>query len=194
MGAEARRREIANRRFQLEERKRIKELETEAKVSAWFQTYDTDGDGVMTRTEIRQLLCHLEPEHTPSDEQLDMLCHALGEDGLGDKHEVRKCVTRFQAYVTLGPQIDAAFARFDTDGSGKLERKEVCKLLVEIAGAKSSEGDLEHIMKVCDWDGDSSLTKAELLPALATWKRLLEDIDPAELSKSAKGSGACAIL
>jgi Ca2+-binding EF-hand superfamily protein len=195
----ARRKAAENRRVELEERKRLREAETEKKLSDWFAKYDSDGDGQMTREEVRQLLCHLEPEHTVTDEQLDLLCHALGEDGLGDKNEVKKCVTRFQAYVTLGPQIDAAFGRFDVDGSGKLEKSELHKLLVEIAGDKSDQGDLDYILKVCDRDGDASLTKAELLPALATWKKLLEDIDPEEISKrpppkSEKGSGACAIL
>ena len=86
--------------------------------------------------------------------------------------------------------------------------QELGKLLAYLGKDKidDSGGDLDYILSICDSDGDGALTKAELLPALATWKQLLENVDwgaaeaaptprtPRVGEKPEKKSSACVLL
>ena len=80
--------------------------------------------------------------------------------------------------------------------------QEVAKLLDFLGGAKvdSEGGDLEYILHVCDQNHDGAITKEELLPALATWKKLLESADfdappaPPPPPPPPKKSSACVLL
>ena len=84
--------------------------------------------------------------------------------------------------------------------------QEVGKLLAFLGEGKcdTEGGDLEYILHVCDQNNDGALTKEELLPAIATWKKLLETADfdgesaappaAAAAPDATKKSSACVLL
>ena len=68
----------------------------------------------------------------------------------------------------------------------------MAKLLKHLGGSVADrEGDLAYVFSICDRDKDGAISKAELLPAIATWKMLLEKM-PATTSSSS--SSACLLL
>jgi len=74
--------------------------------------------------------------------------------------------------------IDVLFEKYDKSGSGELEKDEVEDLLKEMSQEKGYKGgDVDYIFSICDKNGSGSLTKAELLPAIGTWKKILEMMD-----------------
>jgi calmodulin len=57
-------------------------------------------------------------------------------------------------------ELRDAFAVFDTDGSGSIDRKELKKLMKKL-GQALSDGELEAMMDEVDTDGDGEISFAE---------------------------------
>eukprot|EP01006_Ploeotia_vitrea_P022106 TRINITY_DN54517_c0_g2_i1.p2 TRINITY_DN54517_c0_g2~~TRINITY_DN54517_c0_g2_i1.p2 ORF type:complete len:201 (+),score=40.42 TRINITY_DN54517_c0_g2_i1:82-684(+) len=74
--------------------------------------------------------------------------------------------------------VDGLFARFDTDHSGFLDRRQLKKLLVSLNGGQSvTDSELQFVLYSGDkTDGhiDNQLSKSELESALAAWKTIKE--------------------
>jgi len=190
----ARKAAAEKRKFALAEKKREREEAMQKQIDEWFTKYDQDGNGQLSAEEMKQLLTFLHPGHEPNEEQMAMLNKYLGDDKQGDREEVRKVVSKFEAYVELGPQIDEAFAKFDADGSGQLEKEEVKKLVMHL-DPKATDGDVDYLYQLCDADGDGALGKVDLLPALGTWKKLMENATFAEPAPApAPKSSSCVLL
>ena len=86
--------------------------------------------------------------------------------------------------VASQTKLDDIFNKHDTDGSGSLETTELMGVMQEYAnkGAKTGEelvpideDDVFHILEACDADGDKTVGRDELLPALATWREIVSD-------------------
>ena len=75
-----------------------------------------------------------------------ILAMADGESGGGGKED--------------DEEIDAAFERFDMDGSGEIDAKELTSVAAEL-GVPMSDKDLEDAMRIMDADGSGEVDKAE---------------------------------
>jgi len=76
--------------------------------------------------------------------------------------------------------------RFDENKSGVLEADQLLKLMQEISPTSNPEqGDADFILGEVDKSETNSITREEVLPALATWKHLAE--------AKAQKSGFCCV-
>lgn len=103
----------------------------------------------------------------------------VGSDLRGDwllRHRVHLCATPAASQTKL----DELFAKHDTDGSGSLETSELLTVMQEYANKGNilvpiDEDDVNHVLEACDADGDKTVGRDELLPALATWREIVTD-------------------
>jgi len=107
------------------------------------------------------------------------------KDGTVSRLAAEKTIQRHDAYVRQKAMLDDIFTKHDADESGKLDREEVLSMMNEImsktagfAHIVATEGDVEYLMATCDEDGDTdTVSRQELLPALALWKELAQQKD-----------------
>ena len=99
----------------------------QAEVEAWFEQFDQDKDGKLSRDELRALLTHLHPSRPPSELNLDYLIERAtaiesatmrisgNKDGKVGWHDVRQTVLWYSDYCKDQRYIDSMFAKFDVD-------------------------------------------------------------------------------
>ena len=57
----------------LKKKREEREKALKSLVDGWFKEFDTDGNGLLDREELRALLTHVQPNHPPTDEALTFL-------------------------------------------------------------------------------------------------------------------------
>jgi len=191
-----------------------RENQIKQQLTGWFELFDTDGNGVLDREELRALLTHLQPNHPPTDVALDFLIekataidtysmHIKGDrNGTISWDATKETVVRYRDYVRDQVWIDAVFTKHDIDGSGELEAPELLPLLRELApDADVTEGDVRYVLNECDADGNGAVSREELLPMVSSWRSLVQDKNHREIvekttrlwqagQKVAQGGGA----
>ena len=137
------------RRKQLEENKR--------RLDAWFVEFDKDQTGLLDKEQLKALLLRVKPESEPTDEVLDQLIK-LGEsvDTTGDgekdttgisRASIEKVIDKHTDYMREQAFIDAAFTKFDENGSGALEQPQLSAFLDSLdLKVKVNEGDVAFVM------------------------------------------------
>ncbi|CAH1244833.1 CALM1 [Branchiostoma lanceolatum] len=119
--------------------------DSEEQLRKVFQTFDTSGDGTISKSELGKAIAQC--EKTPPDQKLiDALFNAIDKDGKGsiDFNEFVEFI------LSLPPPVEAvraAFQEMDTDGSGYLEKGELKKLLEKAGATKVSDQQMEQICK-----------------------------------------------
>lgn len=98
--------------------------------------------------------------------------------------------------------------------SGQLDVAELLEMMRETCGDDEAlrrtvgEGDVAFVLEHCDTDGDKKIARDEVLPMLAIWRELVEDIKERHVSsgnllgvdgqrsgvKGSKSSSTCALL
>ena len=175
-------------------------MELQKKLDGWFKEFDLNQDGELDRDELKQLLLFLHPEYPPDDKLLDMLIERAtsvesyslnlsgSKDGRVSRMAAEKTIQRYDAYIRQKETLDDIFTKHDKDQSGNLDRVEVLSMMNEIIAKTpgfmhivATEGDVEYLMATCDEDGDTeTVSREELLPALALWKELAQQKDATE--------------
>jgi Ca2+-binding EF-hand superfamily protein len=102
-------------------------------------------------------------------------------------------VKKYLDYVEQQETLDKVFAEFDTNGTGALEKHQVFALLHHVrTGTNVTETDLEYVMSLVDRSHTGTLLREEVLPAIAVWKKLVDEhVTPHE---SAEGRGRATAL
>ena len=94
-----------------------------------------------------------------------------------DRKLVKGVVQKWFKYMKEKKAIDDIFAKFDTNGSGVLERDQLFKLLkCYCANPEPDEGDVDFVLEKADLSGTGTMRPEEVLPAIAVWKDLAEKI------------------
>ena len=92
-----------------------------------------------------------------------------------DRKLVKGVVQKWFKYMKEKKAIDDIFAKFDTNGSGVLERDQLIKLLkCYCANPEPDEGDVDFVLEKADLSGTGTMRPEEVLPAIAVWKELAE--------------------
>lgn len=137
-------------------------------------------------------MSHLHPETPVEEEALDMLIERAtavesvslrlrgDKDGVVSARHVGPTVQRYAAYVRQKKALDELFTKHDADGSGTLECSELLGIMMEYAvkggvHVAVDEDDVNHVLEACDKDGDQTVSRIELLPALATWRDIVSE-------------------
>eukprot|EP00933_Yihiella_yeosuensis_P005288 TRINITY_DN10977_c0_g3_i1.p1 TRINITY_DN10977_c0_g3~~TRINITY_DN10977_c0_g3_i1.p1 ORF type:complete len:485 (+),score=150.93 TRINITY_DN10977_c0_g3_i1:53-1507(+) len=129
-----------------------------------FLSLDNNGDGKLTIKEMRDGLAKSDLKEIPADFQAIM--DGIDADGSGviDYTEFLAATLDKKSYV----REDAcwsAFKEFDKDGSGKISRDELAKVLCndEVKKHKADNVNLDELMKELDTDGDGEISFDEFM-------------------------------
>lgn len=155
------------------------------KYRQWFQGADVDGDGVITRQDVRLMgeryvaARHVAPEAATArrlTEGLDTfwttVIEPMDQDGDG-KVDLREMTEGFRRALTdpaqypqqVGPVADCYFDLIDLDGDDRVDQAEFEEIF-RLAGNVSPD-DCAAVFTALDSDGSGGLDRAEFHSALA---------------------------
>ncbi|KAJ8308073.1 hypothetical protein KUTeg_012947 [Tegillarca granosa] len=120
-------------------------------VKAAFETFDLDGNGKISRQELKQVMEKL--GETLTDKDLDALLKGLNLD---DKGQLTYSGTGY-GQEDDNDVVKAAFETFDLDGNGKISRQEL-KQVMEKLGETLTDKDLDALLKGLNLDDKGQLT------------------------------------
>lgn len=183
------------------------EKQQNAAFDQWFEKFDVNHDQTLQRTELAELLKLFQPDaQAPDDQMMDYLMEVSAKidgDQLTVKREsLAKVMMVYRDYARNKEAIDAIFDKFDTNSSGFLERQQLLKLLQSYHEEQPElypepeDHDAQFILNTILKQNDKShspqgsIAKDEVLPAIATWKALAEEI----MRQENKKSKTCAVM
>lgn len=157
--------------------------EYQASFERYFQSYDANGDGVIDRDELRDVLTDLRPDQgEPSEEVLETLLTCTGTATLPSSL-LLQVTTMYVAYLEEKEALHQFFCSIDLDGSGTLEPDELLQFLRSL-GARMRDGpyvpveaDVAFLYDACRVEHGAPISGAALLllrTAIAEWKRMIE--------------------
>lgn len=131
----------ASRKKKLDEKLQRKHEAEELKFQAYFDDFDTNKNGILSKPELVKLLHHLQPDHVFPDKQLDEIVaegmEMWKEDHPGEE-PVEKGIARWHLQTIVQKQlsnakeklyVDGIFDLYDADKSGFLDREEMISVL-----------------------------------------------------------------
>jgi calmodulin len=127
-----------------------------------FLLFDTDGDGVITRTELGAVMKAL--GLNPTDAELDDMINEVDLDRTGsvDLDEFIKMMTVETKPANFEQEMLAAFKVFDKDGSGTIDAEEIAKVMASFCENLSDE-ELKIMMEEVDKDGNGTIDYEEFV-------------------------------
>mmetsp|Transcript_59888 Transcript_59888/g.159438 ORF Transcript_59888/g.159438 Transcript_59888/m.159438 type:complete len:190 (-) Transcript_59888:194-763(-) len=147
------------------------------RASRVMAAYDRDRSGKLSEEEIRSLLTDLVDGDVVSEDEVSYIM-ALGDptqSGQVPLQAVCDVITTFKTYLSLKPELDLLFDKYDLDGSGSLDKHEIRQLLADITEGKVSDEDVAWVMMQADVHRDELIVKPELLHAIAAWYAKLDE-------------------
>ncbi|XP_077989345.1 uncharacterized protein LOC144443678 [Glandiceps talaboti] len=114
-----------------------------------FKVFDVDGSGYITANEFRHVMYTLLGRPL-SDERLEKRMTMTDKDGDGK--------IQYEG-------LKASFDKFDVDGNGKIDSKELGNVLRSL-GQNPSEADVEELIKKLDTDGSGTVEFEEFITVL----------------------------
>ncbi|EEY55349.1 nephrocystin-4-like protein [Phytophthora infestans T30-4] len=131
-----------------------------------FAHFDANGDGEITRAELKRGLVALGCFKDMEEADFDLLLEQLDEDG--------KLMTKLKALmeqaVAKGVSIDACFAHFDKDGDGNIKTEEFVTAMTEL-GFAADKSVICGVLKLLDRNESGTISLSEfkqLFPAEAS--------------------------
>ncbi|EGZ09209.1 hypothetical protein PHYSODRAFT_525177 [Phytophthora sojae] len=128
-----------------------------------FAHFDANGDGEITRSELKAGLVALGCFKEMDDGDFDSLMEQLDEDG----KLMVKLKTLMEKAVEKGVSIDACFAHFDKDGDGMIKKEEFVTAMTEL-GLGVDSAVINGVIKLLDGNGNGTISLSEfkqLFPA-----------------------------
>lgn len=174
----------------LKERDKERQEKLRAQLEDWFEKFDTNGDGVFQRDELRQLLIFLFPNNTaPAEETIDLLIIRATEietsslkvrgnkDGAVSRNELLETVLRYRDHIGEQQYLNKFFDEYDTDKSGSFDASELLALLKACApeGLEVDAGDADYVLELCDANNNGAIDRDELQPLIARWKVIAQE-------------------
>ena len=136
-----------SKKLRLEDSAQLDELRTA------FNHLDVDGNGLISREELKQVL-HLEDDNalfSSSDTFQDI-----------DYDDFITAAMKQSLYLE-DAHLMAAFASFDLDGNGVLDREEIASLLEGYDGERATQKMIDDILDEVDRDGNGTIEYDEFV-------------------------------
>eukprot|EP01062_Namystynia_karyoxenos_P062753 TRINITY_DN55628_c0_g1_i1.p1 TRINITY_DN55628_c0_g1~~TRINITY_DN55628_c0_g1_i1.p1 ORF type:complete len:323 (+),score=121.57 TRINITY_DN55628_c0_g1_i1:102-971(+) len=137
-----------------------------------FRKYDANGDGVLERDEMHQLLRDMAGGMpTLLDDEIDyVMCSAdANSNGVIDEEELPRAIQLWEGYLEHRDEIYAVMERYDTNKDGVLSRDELRAMLSDLKGGceVATDDEVNEVMRAADVSRTGSLTPREAVFALA---------------------------
>ena len=131
-----------------------------------FRDFDKDGDGKITKEELRSVMSALPGKMLESQEQLDKMFAAVDEDNSGeiDFSEFLQMMASVMPAKddedARGQELTDAFAKFDANGDGFISRAELGEAMKGI-NPKITKAQIDTMMVDADADKDGQVSFEE---------------------------------
>lgn len=125
-----------------------------------FAMFDINGDGTIELHELQQVMRKL--GQNPSEAELIEMINSVDDNGDNEIDFEEFLILMKSRIGERDPEKELrdAFAVFDTDGSGSIDRKELKRLMKKL-GQALSEAELDAMMEEVDTNGDGEISFEE---------------------------------
>mmetsp|Transcript_40982 Transcript_40982/g.82071 ORF Transcript_40982/g.82071 Transcript_40982/m.82071 type:complete len:198 (+) Transcript_40982:181-774(+) len=158
----------------------------EVKLMHMIARYDKSNDGHLDKNELGDLLQDVNGGERPSEEEIQWVLQVADrQDGnVSDQlgiNDVQVAINTWRAYRENKEHIDQVFAKYDQDGSGKLEFDDLKRMLTDLNdGVPPPDAEVQHVLKKADSkDGqeDGAVNRMEVVYAVAIWYARLDALE-----------------
>jgi calcium-dependent protein kinase len=154
--------------------------ETE-EVDELFRAMDTDGDGILTKDEIKASYQDI-LGRSLSDDEAEAMFDRVDADASGTIGYSEFVVATLNSDILhTGNRLRSTFNKMDTDGSGAISKAELNGLL-SLFETTLDDAELDDMMKRADVDGDGEISYDEFV-ALVTSSFLRRENSPEIIEK-----------
>lgn len=125
-----------------------------------FAMFDINGDGTIELNEIRQVMRKL--GQNPTELELQEMISSVDDNGDKEIDFEEFLILMKSRCLEQDPEKELrdAFAVFDTDGSGSIDRKELKRLMKKL-GQALTEAEVDAMMDEVDSNGDGEISYEE---------------------------------
>ncbi len=133
-----------------------------AELKEAFELFDTNGDGTISREELKEALRLFGQK--PTDNQVEDMIKEVDKDGSGSIEfpEFSVLMGKHVKEKDTEVELKAAFNYFDLDGNGFISPLELKQVLAKF-GADYTDDEVEDIIREGDQDGDGRISYQEFL-------------------------------
>jgi len=127
-----------------------------------FEIFDQDGDVSITAAELGSVMKSLGIDMTQTE--LEDMINDVDADGNGsiDFPEFVALMSKKMTETETREELRAAFAHFDKDGSGYIDKEELL-LVMEQLGEKLTDQEADEMMAEADNNGDGQIDFEEFV-------------------------------
>eukprot|EP00286_Rhodomonas_abbreviata_P012464 CAMPEP_0181316290 /NCGR_PEP_ID=MMETSP1101-20121128/15816_1 /TAXON_ID=46948 /ORGANISM="Rhodomonas abbreviata, Strain Caron Lab Isolate" /LENGTH=211 /DNA_ID=CAMNT_0023423527 /DNA_START=217 /DNA_END=852 /DNA_ORIENTATION=- len=164
-----------------------RQIERENKLQELMEKYDKSKTGNLDREELADLLMDASSGgRKPSDEEINFVLNTTHrEDKTAadriTKSEIAAALDVWKTHEASLAEVEAHFAKYDVNKSGKLERNQLKALLTDLdEGLAPTDEEVDMVMKTADGatgDPTGGINKTELMLAISLWYTHVEDKD-----------------
>ncbi|XP_053689100.1 calmodulin-beta-like [Sabethes cyaneus] len=136
--------------------------EQERQFRRMFETFDKDGNGSITASELGMVVRAL--GMNPSQAEVEQMIHEVDLDGSGtiELNEFLVLMARKQRQDTTDEELRDAFKIFDRDGDGFLSVDELSAVMKNF-GERLSDDELADLLDEADIDKDGKINYEEFI-------------------------------
>eukprot|EP00944_MAST-04C_sp_MAST-4C-sp1_P010878 g10878.t1 len=174
--AQARRRK-KERLEQRQQAYKLKQAEDKKLIEELLHKYDENNSGGFDKSQLRNVLIHIDPDREPDDESIEFIMHRLeDENGEVQANKISIVILKYRKYLKQKDRYDSLFKKFDINDSGKLDKAQLLAMLKEVARGRVSvdEDDVNRVMEAADQDKSGDIDADEMKVAVAEWDQTIQ--------------------
>ena len=156
---------------------KVKQAEEKQLIEQLLQKYDDNNSGGFDRSQLRNVLAEVDPDHKPDDESLEFIMHKLqDENGDVQANKISIVILKYKNYMKQKDRYDNLFKKFDANGTGKLDKTQVLAMLKEVARGRVAvdEEDVSRVMEIADVDKSGDIDADEMKSAVVEWDQTIQ--------------------
>ena len=125
-----------------------------------FAQFDTDGNGVITESELKNVMDGLSIKSTRAE--VVELIREVDLDGNGtiEFNEFLTIMAKKMADTDASEMVAIAFGSFDKDGDGMIGHEDLFQVMTEL-GETVTEDEVNELIHIADQNNDAKLDQAE---------------------------------
>lgn len=128
-----------------------------------FSILDKDGDGMLTREEIKNIIIGIQPAMTEDEEEINEFMEEGGVGAKADEAGFRGAIIKKMTLKNSKDDILNAFKVFDTEGTGKIGVAELTQIFKVLGDGLISEEHQKVFFEKCVGDDKDNVHYNDLI-------------------------------